>query len=325
MVGLHPAQLADQPGVTPNPAIFEKAIAGSSDYSDLLQSLASQSELDAKARYEILAIRDIQDTADLLLSVYQSSRRRDGYVSLEVSPLLARDTDGTLAEARRLWKAVGRDNVMIKVPGTREGIPAFRQLISEGINVNVTLLFSQEVYEKVAQAYINGLEEFGRRTLDVGKVASVASFFISRIDSAVDALASARLKVAKDPAEQALLRSILGQIAIANAKLTYQRYRNIFRGERWGALAKRGAQTQRVLWASPGTKNPNYSDVVYVAELIGPDTVNTMPPATLSAFRDHGRVRPSLVEDVEAAHDHMDTLQKLGISMDQVTASLLDE
>jgi transaldolase/glucose-6-phosphate isomerase len=312
-------------GVTSNPAIFEKAIAGSSDYSDLLHSLASQSELDAKARYEILAIRDIQDTADLLFPVYQSSRRRDGYVSLEVSPLLARDTDGTLAEAKRLWKAVGRDNVMIKVPGTPEGIPAFRQLISEGINVNVTLLFSQEVYEQVAQAYIDGLEEFGRRSLDVGKVASVASFFISRIDSAVDALVGARLKVAKDPAEQALLRSVLGKVAIANAKLTYQRYGNIFRGERWEELAKRGAQTQRVLWASTGTKNPDYSDVVYVEELIGPETVNTMPPATLAAFRDHGRPRPSLVEDIEAAHDHMDTLQKLGFSMDQVTANLLTE
>jgi transaldolase/glucose-6-phosphate isomerase len=312
-------------GVTSNPAIFEKAIAGSSDYSDLLQSLASQSELDAKARYEILAIRDIQDTADLLLPVYQSSRRRDGYVSLEVSPLLARDTDGTLAEAKRLWKAVGRDNVMIKVPGTPEGIPAFRQLISEGINVNVTLLFSQEVYEQVAQAYIDGLEEFGRRSLDVGKVASVASFFISRIDSAVDALVGARLKVAKDPAEQALLRSVLGKVAIANAKLTYQRYGNIFRGERWEELAKRGAQTQRVLWASTGTKNPDYNDVVYVEELIGPETVNTMPPATLAAFRDHGRPRPSLVEDIEAAHDHMDTLQKLGFSMDHVTANLLIE
>src|SRR3984893_15652669 len=312
-------------GVTSNPAIFEKAIAGSSDYSDLLQSLASQSELDAKARYEILAIRDIQDTADLLLSVYQSSRRCDGYVSLEVSPLLARDTDGTLAEARRLWKAVGRDNVMIKVPGTAEGIAAFRQLVGEGLNVNVTLLFSQVVYEQVAQAYIDGLEEFGRRSLDVGKVASVASFFISRIDSAVDALVGARLKVAKDPAEQALLRSVLGQIAIANAKLTYQRYGNIFRGERWEELAKRGAQTQRVLWASTGTKNPNYADVVYVEELIGSDTVNTMPPATLSAFRDHGRVRLSLTEDIEAAQVHMDTLQKVGISMNQVTENLLNE
>jgi len=312
-------------GVTSNPAIFEKAIAGSSDYSDLLQSLASQSELDAKARYEILAIRDIQDTADLLLPVCQSSKRRDGYVSLEVSPILARHTEDTLAEARRLWKAVGRGNVMIKVPGTPEGIPAFRQLISEGINVNVTLLFSQAVYEQVAQAYIDGLEEFGRRSLDVGKVASVASFFISRIDSAIDALVGARLKVSKDPAEQALLHSVLGQIAIANAKLTYQRYGDIFRGERWEELARRGAQTQRVLWASTGTKNPDYGDVVYVEELIGNETVNTMPPATLAAFRDHGRARPSLVEDIEAAHDHMDTLGKLGFSMDQVTANLLTE
>ena len=312
-------------GVTSNPAIFEKAIAGSSDYTDLLQSLATQHELDAKSRYELLAIRDIQDTADLLLPVYQSSKRRDGYVSLEVSPFLARDTEGTLAEARRLWKAVGRDNVMIKVPGTPEGIPAFRKLISEGINVNVTLLFSQDVYEQVAQAYIDGLEEFGRRTLDVGRVASVASFFISRIDSAVDALAGARLKVSKDPAEQALLRSILGRIAIANAKLTYQGYRNIFLGGRWEELSKRGAQTQRVLWASTGTKNPDYRDVIYVEELIGPETVNTMPPATLAAFRDHGRPRPSLVEDIEAANDHMDTLEKVGISMNQVTAKLLEE
>jgi transaldolase/glucose-6-phosphate isomerase len=312
-------------GVTSNPAIFEKAIAGSSDYTDLLQSLAGRSELDAKARYELLAIRDIQDTADLLRPVYQATKRRDGYVSLEVSPYLARDTQGTLEEARRLWKAVGRENVMIKVPGTREGIPAFRQLISEGINVNVTLLFSQSVYEQVAQAYIAGLEEFGRRALDVGKVASVASFFISRIDSAVDSLATARLAASKDSSQQALLRSILGKIAIANAKLTYQCYQGIFRRERWEELAKRGAQTQRVLWASTGAKNPNYSDVLYVEELIGPDTVNTMPPATLSAFRDHGKARLSLTEDLEAAHDHMDTLQKVGISMNEVTQTLLEE
>jgi transaldolase / glucose-6-phosphate isomerase len=312
-------------GVTSNPTIFEKAIAGSSDYSDLLQSLSSQSELDAKARYEILAIRDIQDTADVLRPVYDSSRRRDGYVSLEVSPYLASDTEGTLEEARRLWKAVARDNAMIKVPGTPEGIPAFRQLISEGINVNVTLLFSQAVYEQVALAYIDGLEEFGRRSLDLGRIASVASFFISRIDSAVDAAVNAKLNVAQDPAEQALLRSVLGKIAIANAKLTYQRYGAIFCGERWEGLAKRGAHTQRVLWASTGTKNPSYSDVLYVEELIGSDTVNTMPPATVNAFRDHGRARPSLVEDIEAAHDHMDTLQKLGISMQQVTANLLKE
>jgi len=312
-------------GVTSNPAIFEKAIAGSSDYTDLLQSLAGESELDAKARYEKLAIRDIQDTADLLRPVYQATKRRDGYVSLEVSPYLARDTEGTLAEARRLWKAVGRENVMIKVPATPEGIPAFRLLISEGVNVNVTLLFSQAVYELVAQAYIDGLEEFSRRALDVGKVAAVASFFISRIDSAVDALATARLNAVRDPAEQALLRSILGKIAIANAKLTYQRYLSIFQQDRWQDLAKRGAQTQRVLWASTGTKNPNYSDAIYVEELIGPDTVNTMPPATVSAFRDHGKPRPSLTEDLEAAQDYMDTLERVGISMNDVTGKLLEE
>lgn len=312
-------------GVTSNPAIFEKAIAGSSDYADLLQSLAGKAELDAKARYELLAIRDIQDTADLLRPIYQASKRRDGYVSLEVSPYLARDTEGSLEEGRRLWKAVARDNLMIKVPGTPEGIPAFRQLISEGINVNVTLLFSQSVYEQVAHAYIEGVEEFGRRALDLGKVASVASFFISRIDSALDSLVTARLAASKDTAEQALLRSILGKIAIANAKLTYQAYQRIFQGERWGELANRGAQTQRVLWASTGTKNANYSDVLYVEELIGSDTVNTMPPATVSAFRDHGQARRSLTEDLEAAHDHMETLQKLGISMEEVTRKLLDE
>src|ERR1700758_3946811 len=312
-------------GVTSNPAIFEKAITGSTDYSDILGKLQGKSDLDAKARYEQLAIRDIQDTADLLRPVYQATKRRDGYVSLEVSPYLARDTEGTLEEGRRLWKAVGRDNVMIKVPATPEGIPAFRQLISEGINVNVTLLFSQGVYEQVSQAYIEGVEEFGRRALDLGKVASVASFFISRIDSAIDSLVTARLAASKDLAEQALLRSILGKIAIANAKLTYQAYERIFHADRWAELAKHGAQSQRVLWASTGTKNPNYSDVIYVEELIGSDTVNTMPPATLSAFRDHGKARRSLTEDLEAAHDHMDTLQKVGISMDQVTHKLLEE
>lgn len=312
-------------GVTSNPAIFEKAIAGSSDYAELLQSLAGRTDLDAKARYEILAIRDVQDAADLIHPVYLSTKRQDGYVSLEVSPYLAHDTNGTLEEARRLWRAVARENVMIKVPGTSEGIPAFHQLISEGINVNVTLLFSQSVYEQVAEAYIAGLEEFSRRNEDVGKVASVASFFISRIDSAIDTLATARMNAVKDPAEQALLRSILGKIAIANAKLTYRSFRNIFRGARWESLSKRGAQTQRVLWASTGTKNPNYADVIYVEELIGPETVNTMPPATVSAFRDHGRARLSLTEDIEAAQDYMDTLQNVGIAMNEVTEVLLTE
>jgi transaldolase/glucose-6-phosphate isomerase len=312
-------------GMTSNPTIFEKAIADSTLYSDILQSLRSRTDLDAKGRYEILAIRDIQDAADSLRPVYDSSKRRDGYVSLEVSPYLARDTQGTLAEARRLWKTVGRENVMIKVPGTAEGIPAFQQLISEGININVTLLFSQEVYKRVAEAYIAGLEQLSARGGDVSKIASVASFFISRIDSSVDAIVGEHLKASKDPREQEQLKSILGKVAIANGKQTYVSYQTMFSGDRWKALAAKGAQTQRVLWASTSTKNPSYRDVLYVEELIGPDTVNTIPPATLDAFRDHGRPRPSLTEDIESANRTMETVAKVGISMKEVTDKLTDD
>jgi transaldolase / glucose-6-phosphate isomerase len=312
-------------GITSNPSIFEKAITGSTDYSDILSALQGKSDLDAKARYEQLAIRDIQDAADILRPVYSRTKRRDGYVSLEVSPYLARDTKGTLEEARRLWKAVDRPNVMIKVPGTAEGIPAFQQLISEGININVTLLFAQEVYEQVAQAYLAGLEQFASGGGDVSGIASVASFFISRIDTLIDSKVAELLKTTTDPKQQALLKSIQGKVAIGNGKLTYQRYQQIFSGSRWQALASKGAQTQRVLWASTSTKNPNYRDVLYVEELIGPDTVNTMPPATLDAFRDHGRLRNSLTEDVEAAKDVMETLPKVGISMKEVTDKLTED
>ena len=312
-------------GMTSNPAIFEKAIADSTLYNDILQSLRSRTDLDAKGRYEILAIRDIQDAADFLRPVYDSSKRRDGYVSLEVSPYLARDTRGTLAEARRLWKTVGRENIMIKVPGTTEGIPAFQQLISEGININVTLLFSREVYKRVAEGYITGLEQFAASGGDVSKIASVASFFISRIDSSVDAIIGARLKTSKDQGEQEQLKSLLGKVAIANGKQTYVSYQEIFGGPRWKTLAAKGAQTQRVLWASTSTKNPAYRDVMYVEELIGQDTVNTIPPATLDAFRDHGRLRPSLTEDVASADRTMETAAKLGISMKEVTDKLTDD
>jgi transaldolase len=312
-------------GMTSNPAIFEKAITGSALYADLLASLRSRTDLDAKGRYEILAIRDIQDAADFLRPVYQSSKRRDGYVSLEVSPYLARDTKATIEEARRLWKAVGRENVMIKIPGTAEGIPAFQQAISEGINVNVTLLFAQEVYVKVAEAYIAGLEQLGARGGDVSKMASVASFFISRIDSLVDSIVAARLKASKDPREQEQLKSVEGKVAIANGKQTYQKYQAIFGTDRWKTLAAKGGQTQRVLWASTSTKNPAYRDVLYVEELIGPDTVDTIPPATLDAFRDHGIPRASLTESVEAAHRTMETLAKVGISMKEVTDKLTDD
>ena len=309
-------------GMTSNPSIFEKAIAGSTDYTDFLNSLKGRTDLDAKARYELLAIRDIQDATDLMRPVYDEAKRKDGFVSLEVSPYLAHDTEGTIAEARRLWKSVGRDNVMIKVPGTPEGLPAIKQLISEGINVNVTLLFSQQVYEQVADAYIAGLEKLAANGGDLSRVASVASFFISRIDTLVDSIVGDKLKTEKDPAKQALLKSILGKVAIANGKLTYRSYLAIFSGPRWEALAKKGAQTQRVLWASTSTKNPNYRDVLYVEELIGKDTVNTIPPATFDAFRDHGKLRPSLTENIEGAQETMDSLPKAGISMKEVTDKL---
>jgi len=333
LAGLHPTQPDHQwrtstpglRGITSNPAIFEKAISGSNDYADLLKSLQSRTDLDAKARYEMLAIRDIQDAADLLRPVYQETKRRDGYVSLEVSPYLAHDTEGSIQEARRLWKAVARENVMIKIPGTPEGLPAIQQLISEGININITLLFSQKVYVQVTDAYLAGLEKLGASGGDVSKMASVASFFISRIDTLADSEIESRLKNAKDAREQAQLKSLLGKVAIANGKQTYQLYQSIFSSARWKKLASQGAQTQRVLWASTSTKNPAYRDVLYVEELIGPDTVNTIPPATIDAFRDHGHARQSLTEDVESAKETMETLAKVGISIDQITSKLTED
>ncbi len=312
-------------GMTSNPAIFEKAIADSSLYDDFLKTLASRSDLDTTARYEQIAIRDIQSAADALRPVYDESKCRDGYVSLEVSPYLARKTQETIAEARRLWKTVQRENVMIKVPGTAEGLPAIRQLIGEGININITLLFAQDVYEKVAEAYLSGLEDLAARGGNLKKMASVASFFISRIDTLIDSLLNDKLKATADAGQQALLKSLLGKVAIANGKLTYEKYQKIFSGARWQALAAKGSQTQRVLWASTSTKNPNYRDVIYIEELIGPDTVNTMPPATIDAFRDHGRLRNALTEDVAGAQKVMDDLARSGISIKQVTDKLTDD
>ncbi len=312
-------------GMTSNPAIFEKAIGDSSLYDDMLKSLASRADLDTTARYEQIAIRDIQSSADALRPVYDESNFRDGYVSLEVSPYLARKTQETIDEARRLWKAVQRENVMIKIPGTAEGLPAIRQAVGEGINVNVTLLFAQDVYEKVAEAYIAGLEDLSVRGGNLKKMASVASFFISRIDSLIDSMINDKLKATTDATQQALLKSLLGKVAIANGKLTYQSYEKIFSGPRWQALAAKGAQTQRVLWASTSTKNPAYRDVIYVEELIGPDTVNTMPPATIDAFRDHGKLRNALAEDVAGAAKTMSDLAKAGISMKEVTDKLTND
>jgi transaldolase/glucose-6-phosphate isomerase len=312
-------------GMTSNPSIFEKAIAESSLYDDLLNALAARTDLDTKARYEQIAIRDIQDAADVLRPVYDASKFRDGYVSLEVSPLLARKTQETIDEAQRLWKSVNRENVMIKIPGTAEGLPAIRQAIGEGINVNVTLLFSQEVYEKVAEAHIGGLEDLAKRGGNLKKIGGVASFFISRIDSMVDSMINDKLKSSTDAKQQELLKSLLGKVAIANGKLAYRSYQRLFSGPRWQALAAQGAQTQRVLWASTSTKNPAYRDVMYVEELIGPDTVNTMPPATIDAFRDHGKLRNSLTEDVAGAQNVMDNLARTGISIKDVTTKLTED
>jgi transaldolase/glucose-6-phosphate isomerase len=309
-------------GMTSNPAIFEKAIADSSLYDDILHSLAAQKSLSATAKYEQIAIRDIRDAADQLRGVYEETNFRDGYVSLEVSPYLANKTQETIDEARRLWKTVQRENVMIKIPGTAEGLPAIRQAISEGININVTLLFAQEVYVKVAEAYVAGVEELAAGGGNLKKMAGVASFFISRIDTLIDSMLDQKLKSTSDPNQQARLKSLLGKVAIANGKLTYQRYQKIFSGPNWDKLAAKGAQTQRVLWASTSTKNPNYRDVMYVEELIGPDTVDTIPPATIEAFRQHGRVRPSLTEDIPGAQKAMDDLAKAGISMKEVTDKL---
>ena len=311
-------------GMTSNPSIFEKAIADSSLYDDVLQSLASRPDLDAKARYEQIAIRDIQGAADILHPVYEQSHFRDGYVSLEVSPLLALETEETIEEGRRLWKTVNRENVMIKVPGTAQGIPAIRQLISEGININVTLLFAQEVYEEIAHTYVAGLEDLAKRGGNLKKMAGVASFFISRIDTLVDSIIDDKLKTS-NASQQELLQNLKGKVAIANGKLAYQKYQRVFSGPRWQALSSQGAQTQRVLWASTSTKNPAYSDVMYVEELIGPDTVNTMPPATVDAFRDHGKLRNSLTEDVPGAQKVMDDLAKTGISIQEATTRLTTE
>jgi transaldolase / glucose-6-phosphate isomerase len=309
-------------GMTSNPTIFEKAITGSKDYADILESPEAK-KLDAKGVYEKIAIRDVQDATDIFKSVYQQSKRRDGYVSLEVSPLLANDTQGTIDEARRLWKSVGRENVMIKVPGTKEGLPAIRQLLEEGININITLLFAQSVYEQVAEAFIAALEARAKKGQDVSHIASVASFFVSRIDTLVDSQIEGKLKTETDANKRTLLSSLEGKVAIANARLTYRKYEEIYNTPRWKALAAKGAQAQRLLWASTSTKNPKYRDVLYVEELIGKDTVDTIPPATFDAFRDHGRVRPSLTENVEEAAKVMASLEKAGISMKEVTEKLV--
>ncbi len=310
-------------GVTSNPAIFEKALSAGDDYKPFIMEHAATAK-DAVALYEQIAFRDIQGAADILKSVYDESAKRDGYISLEVSPSIANDTEKTLNEARRLWKLVNRPNLMVKVPATPEGIPAVQRLIGEGININVTLLFSREAYRQIAESYIAGLEKYATENDDLSSVSSVASFFVSRIDSLIDSQIREKLKDVSGE-EKTTLENLLGKVAIANAKMAYEIYQQVFSGERWERLAKKGAQTQRILWASTGTKDPEYCDVLYVEELIGEDTVNTIPPATWSSFHDHGRLRESLTENTKDAKQTLEDLERSGISLEKATDKLLTD
>src|ERR1700720_4244473 len=312
-------------GVTSNPSIFEKAIGSSDEYDSPIGSALKKGDRSIAELFEHVAIEDIQHAADVLRPVYDRLKGEDGFVSLEVSPYLAMDTKGTIAEAERLWKDVKRKNLMVKVPATVEGLPAIQQLIGEGISINITLLFSQKVYVQVAEAYLSGLEKYLAGGGDPSRVASVASFFVSRIDSAVDKQLDEKIARANDPTEKERLAALKGKVAIANAKLAYQEYKRLFSGPRWENLAAKGAKPQRLLWASTGTKNKDYSDVLYVEELIGPNTVNTVPPATLDAFRDHGKVRDSLEEKGQDARRVLAELEKSGISLDAITAELVKD
>ncbi len=301
-------------GVTSNPAIFQKAIGESELYDSAIQDyLSGEPEGSVEDLYEALVVEDIRLAADILTSVFESTSGRDGFVSLEVSPHLARDAEGTLAEARHLWQRVGRPNLMIKVPATAECVPAIEGLLAEGINVNVTLMFSMAHYEAVAGAYLRGLE----RCENPDRLASVASFFVSRVDTKVDGILE---NLGSEAAAQ-----LMGKIAIANSKLTYARYQDVFEGASFEAMRSRGAVPQRVLWASTSTKNPAYRDVIYVEELVGPNTVNTIPPETLEAFRDHGKVGPTLLEDWSGARRELDELASLGVDLAIVTEELQQE
>ena len=312
-------------GVTSNPSIFEKAIGSSDEYDGAIGKALKSGDRPVADLFEHLAIEDIRHAADVLRPVYDHLKGDDGFVSLEVSPYLAMDTKGTIAEAERLWKDVKRRNLMVKVPATPEGLPAIQHLIGEGISINITLLFSQKVYVQVADAYLAGLEKYVKGGGDPSGVASVASFFVSRIDSAVDRQLDEKIARANDPTEKERLAALKGKVAIANAKLAYQDYKRLFSGTRWDKLAAKGARPQRLLWASTGTKNKDYRDVLYVEELIGPNTINTVPPATLDAFRDHGKPRDSLEENIEDARHILAELEKSGISLDAITAELVKE
>jgi len=315
-------RMVDEDGVsggTSNPSIFEKAIASGDVYDDHLRSVADQ-EIDAI--YDALTVKDVQLSAEVFGSIYEQTQGADGYASLEVSPALANDTQASIGAARRLFAALDRPNAMIKIPGTQEGLPAIEQCLSEGININITLLFGVENYEQVAWAYISALEKRKGRGQRIDNIASVASFFVSRVDTLVDERLQKRVDAAGEASERGRLRSLLGKAGIANAKVAYEKYKEIFAGDRWKPLAKEGAKVQRCLWASTSTKNPDYRDVMYVEGLIGQDTINTLPQSTLDAFREHGRVAATLEQDVAAAHKLIQQLNESGIDFRGVTDEL---
>ncbi len=311
-------------GVTSNPTIFEKAISESPDYNESFARLRAK-RASAVAAYETLVAEDITAACDVLRPVFDETGGADGFVSVEVSPLLAHDTDGTAREVRQWCERIGRPNLMVKIPGTPEGVPTIEAMIAEGRNINITLLFSVQAYASVAEAYLRGLERRVAAGQPVDRVASVASFFVSRIDTETDTRLLARVQSAADPAERERLQSLLGKAAIANAKLAYQMFRAQCSSDRMNALAARGARVQRPLWGSTSTKNPAYPDLLYVEALVGPDTVDTIPPQTLAAFRDHGRVNPrAVMEGLDEAEAVFTRLAEAGISIDDVTARVLD-
>jgi len=311
-------------GVTANPTIFQKSISYGNAYDEQISQLIGEGKSTGEI-YEALVFKDITTVADLLRPIYESTSGQDGYVSLEVSPDLAHDTEGTLSEVRRFWKIVARPNLLIKIPATPEGIPAIHQALSEGININITLIFSIENYRQVADAYLSALEERNGEGKNISNIASVASFFVSRVDTLVDKLLEDKIKATNDSAEQQKLKSLEGKAAIANARLVYQEFKRIFNTPRFESLKHAGAHVQRPLWASTSTKNPAYRDVLYAEELIGPDTVDTMPLETIENFRDHGRVRYSIEDNIPQARAELAALEEIGIHYDQVTQQLQDE
>jgi transaldolase len=311
-------------GLTSNPTIFEKAIAAGTAYDEEISGLLER-DLDAHAIFETVAVRDIQNAADLFRPLYDSSEGGDGFVSIEVSPLAARDPAVTTADARRLWSAVDRPNLMVKIPGTHEAVPVIEQMLTEGININITLLFSVAAYERVARAYIAALAARRAAGQPIDRIASVASFFVSRVDTLVDKLLEEKIAATSDATQKGWLESLKGKAAIANAKIAYQSFERLFSGAEWDSLAGTGADVQRPLWASTSVKNPAFPDTMYVDQLIGPKTVNTMPRPTMNAFLDHGTVERTVDKDLSGAYKTMEDLAAAGIDIDAVTAQLEDE